>query len=145
MVPSGRHVHSTVLIPTRTGNMEFITPNSIDGLVSKLGFPKSDGYAQDWECEVSDHTRIQHWLGEYQRSDLNEEERYTLMKVIIESINDALSLGSVDGQTLATFKGLVVDDYHLHSNTLDDWDQEGVEESHVITPIIRKIVLEAKT
>ncbi len=126
--------------------MEFITPKSIEGLVTKMGFPKPGKYTQDWECEVADHTRVREWMSEYQRSDLNDEERFALVMIIVESMNDALLIESITNQDLIIFKRLLIDNYTLHRNTLGDWadwEQTDLTDSHAITPTIREIIVEA--
>ena len=124
--------------------MEYVTRESIKGLVSKFAFPSPDEHSQDWECEVADYQRYKEFLGFYEKSDnLTDEERFTLMMIVIESTNDAMSMLGVGEDDIANLKRVLLRNYALHENTLNDWadwEQEDLGESHAITPVIRSVI-----
>ncbi|MEK6235500.1 MAG: hypothetical protein N2C14_12400, partial [Planctomycetales bacterium] len=120
---------------------------SIKGLVAKLGFPPPGPYTQEWDCEVADASRCTEWLSAYEKTDLNDEEKFTLMKIIVESLNDVVSAETITNQDFLTFRALVVRDYDLHKSTVDDWadwEQDDLEDSYAIAPLMRKIIEEAR-
>ncbi len=127
--------------------MKHPTKASIQGLAEKLGLPPPDDFSQDWEYEVADACAVADLLDAYQnRADLSDEERFTLMRTIIESMNDALSAG-MDTPHLHTLKRVLLEDYALHCDTLDhwaDWDQKVIEDAWDITPIVREIIKKAR-
>ena len=127
--------------------MDYPTKASVRGLVEKLGLPVPDEFSQDWEYEVADASAVEDLLDAYQsRTDLSLEEKFTLMRIIIESMNDALST-EIGPLHLTTLKRVLLEDYELHSSTLDswaDWDQEAIEDSSDMTPIVREIIAMAK-
>ncbi|MCR9233890.1 MAG: hypothetical protein NXI29_23065 [bacterium] len=128
-------------------DLEFNKQNSIDSLVSKLGLPSNNYYGDHWESEVCDHKRTREWLCDYQRSDLNDEERYFLMLIIIESMDDAIQHDSVTNQEVLTLKRLLKENYTLHRHVLDDfanWEETDLENLLPISPLIREIILEVK-
>lgn len=124
-----------------------ITKESIEGLIRKLGLPAGDAHSQDWEYEVASAEIAVKTLEDYiNRDDLTEDERFTLMHVILESINDFISLHGESFPLLDDFKRVVLEDYVIHQSTLEywaSWEQEDVDEAFEITPLIRSIIKEA--
>ncbi len=58
----------------------YITKESIEGLIQKLGLPAGDEYSQDWEYEIaSSELAIKTLTAYINRDDLSEDERFTLM------------------------------------------------------------------
>jgi len=82
-------------------------------------------------------------LSFYDTTNLSNGERFTLMVIIIESINTALSIVKVNEKDLMNLKNILSRDFILHENTLDDWadwEQVDLDESHIITPFIRSVI-----
>ena len=124
--------------------MELITQESIEGLVAKFGFDEPGPYTQDWECEVSDAERYKEFLSFYEKGEsLTDEEKFTLMMIVIESTNSAMKMLDVSEGYMIELKNILIENYTLHQSTLDDWadwEQEDLDQSHIITPFIRSIV-----
>jgi hypothetical protein len=45
---------------------------------------------QDWEWEVSDFTKLDLFLSEYKNIDITDDEKASLMEIILDSLNDLL-------------------------------------------------------
>ncbi|NOU87515.1 hypothetical protein GC102_17235 [Paenibacillus sp. LMG 31460] len=118
---------------------KYVTREAIESLVKKLSLPEPGPFTQDWEYEVADVTRINEFLSFYENSSFNEEERFALMIVIIESLNDAIEKGDVDESILRKAKELLLKDKAIHTNTIIYWslESEDLEDCFAITPFIR--------
>ena len=121
--------------------IKYPTQASITSLSKRLGLPGPDRFEQDWEYVVADPNKVQGFLEFYSSSStLTDNEKFTLMIITIESINDALT----DGKNIATqwhqLAELVRKDKVLHKNTLDkyaNWDEDDLENCFAITPHVR--------
>jgi len=124
--------------------MRYVTKESIIGLVSKLGLPEPGPYSQDWEYEIADATRVSEWIGEYlRRNDLTDDERFTLMILIIESFDDALREGISNDCDWDKIEAALMMNHTLHRTTLEYWScptEEDPDNVSYVTPRIRKIV-----
>ncbi|MCP5384447.1 MAG: hypothetical protein H6913_07510 [Altererythrobacter sp.] len=60
---------------------------------------------QDWEFEVADANRIDEFLSAYQSQELTDDERFTLMEMIIQSFEDLGNLcrPTIDGSQRSIF------------------------------------------
>ena len=129
--------------------MRYVTKEAINGLVVKLGFPSPYLHQQDWEYTVGDGTRVSEWIAEYQkRTDLTDEERFALMIIIIQSFDDALSVGIADDQDWERIENALRLDSSLHQATLEYWsmsDEEDPDNDFYVTPRVRKILEELKS
>ena len=125
-----------------------ITKQSIEGLISKLGLPEGDVYCQDWEYEIASPEMAVKLLMDYiEQKDLTEDEKFTLMHVILESINDFISNRSEKFPLLEEFRMVALRDYYLHKETFEywaSWEQADIDEAFEITPIIRGFIAEAE-
>ncbi len=65
----------------------FSTSEARKSLSEKLSLPYSSNM-QDWECEISDASRISEFLSFYQSKSLSEDELFSLMEIIIWSFID---------------------------------------------------------
>ena len=54
-----------------------------------------DPFSQDWEREVADHSRFGEFLDAYESGGLDEDERFALMAILIQCIED-MGLPSVE-------------------------------------------------
>lgn len=127
--------------------MPSVTRASIDGLVHKLGLPEQGDYNQDWEYEIASADIAVQLLMDYtQRDDLTDDEKFTLMHTILESINDFISAQASDFPLMDLFKTIVSQDYALHKETFDYWAcwELVLEDAFTITPIIREIIIANK-
>lgn len=123
-------------------NIRYTTKETIESLCKKLKLPKPHEYSQDWEDEVMDSQRIEEFIEYYQKETMNEDEKFTLMVIIINSCDDALSNGSLDMESWKKVKAFLINDRDIHKETIDYWSAEeieDVEDCFIITPLIREI------
>jgi hypothetical protein len=64
--------------PTRPGR---------EALAARLGL-KIDPFSQDWEWEVAESARFAEWLAVYRSERLSDDERFSLMEMLIQCVND---------------------------------------------------------
>ncbi len=76
-------------------NKNIFIPNqkSRERLSIKLGLEFNESM-QDWEYEISDCTRIDEFIHEYDKSETSESEKQSLMEIILSSLNDIVSDGN---------------------------------------------------
>jgi hypothetical protein len=60
------------------------TRAAINALALRFDLPNTQGM-QDWEHEVADADRIHEFIAAYQSGQLDDDERFTLMELIIQS------------------------------------------------------------
>ena len=64
--------------PTREGR---------DALAARLGL-KISPFSQDWEREVAEPARFADWLAVYCVEPLSDEERFSLMEMLVQCVDD---------------------------------------------------------
>jgi hypothetical protein len=73
--------------PTRAGR---------DALANRLSL-KIDPFSQDWEWEIAEPARFEEWLAVYRSEPLSDDERFSLMEMLIQCVEDlARTCGSPD-------------------------------------------------
>lgn len=123
-------------------NIRYTTKETIDSLCKKLNLPKPHMYSQDWEEEVADSQRIEEFITCYKNQITDENEKFTLMIIIINSCNDALSDGILDKGCWEEVEHALIEDYEIHKETIGYWSTDEIENDEdcfAITPLIRKI------
>ena len=65
----------------------FPTAAVIDSLARRLSLPNTPRM-QDWQWEVADCARLSEFLDAYENSGLTDDERFTLMEIMLESFED---------------------------------------------------------
>jgi hypothetical protein len=70
------------------------TPAARRSLSRRFALPH-DPFSQDWEWEVADPSRFGEFLSAYGSGDLDEDERFALMEILIRCIED-MGLSSVE-------------------------------------------------
>ncbi|MGG1643692.1 hypothetical protein ACIFQM_20955 [Paenibacillus sp. NRS-1782] len=126
---------------------EYVTKSAIEGLVKKIKLPAPDEFSQDWEYEVSDSSRITEFLYAYENIELNKEEKFALMIIIISSFNDAVVEGKVEENWASFIRYHLLQDISIHKNTIYYWsmlDEDDLENCHAVTSFMREIVNVAK-
>ena len=101
-----------------------------------------DGYVQDWEVELADASRLGEFLEWYDDAQLDDDDRFLLMGMIVASLDDAASAGAEVGSFLARTEHLLRRDGSLHATTLSYWargDDPDPEHQFALTPVIRPI------
>lgn len=65
----------------------FPTREAIDKLAHRFNLPNEPSM-QDWEWEVADPQRINEFLATYISEDLTNDEKFTLIEIILQSFED---------------------------------------------------------
>jgi hypothetical protein len=58
-----------------------------EALASRLGLTINP-FSQDWEWEVADPAHFEDWLALYHQSALSDDERFSLMEMLIQCVDD---------------------------------------------------------
>jgi len=120
-----------------------ITKEACDGLINKLGLPTSDKYCQDWEITVACSDIAERVLDFYiYRKDLSKDEQFTLMYIIIESVNDYISKHEEEFPKMDILKNILQKEYLSYKEIIIEYSCLGVkiEDSFLITPFMREII-----
>ncbi len=130
-----------------TESPKYVTHSAIQGLIHKLQLPPPHEFSQDWEYEVSDASRIAEFLYSYEHMELNREEKFALMIIIISSLDDVLASGEPKPSWYDSIRHDLLQDLTIHQHTIYYWsmlDEEDVENCFAVTPFMREIAYEAK-
>lgn len=124
-----------------------VTHSAIEGLVQKVNLPLPDEFSQDWEYEVSDSTRINEFLYAYENIELNTDEKFALMIVIISSFDDAVAEGQTEESTAKRIRFHLLQDIGIHMNTIRYWsmpDEDDLDNCFAVTAFMREIAYSVK-
>jgi len=76
---------------------------------------------QDWEWEVADASRFGEFLDAYSSGPLNEDERFSLMEMLIQCVED-MDLPSIETTPQwRAVAALLTADPRLHSSSVRYW------------------------
>jgi hypothetical protein len=120
------------------------TREAIDKLALRFGLPNQPGM-QDWEYEVSDHTRIDEFLAGYETEQLSEDEKFTLMLTIVDSFEGLARTGvdlAADRRWQRTI-WILGNNIPLHAYAVWYWsclDAEDEDEMFCVTPFVRQVL-----
>lgn len=99
-------------------------------------------YNSDWEVELADASRLAEFLDAYDHPNLDEDDRFLLMGIIVASLDDALSQGSdVDG-FWASVESILRRHGELHASTMSYWacgDALDPDHQFAITSAMRRV------
>ncbi len=98
---------------------------------------------QDWEWEVADPNRLDDFISAYQSGELDDDELFTLMEIIVQSFDDLGSAVSSDPRW-QTASDLLDTNIAIHARTVWYWscpDTDDQERQWAITPFIRPILV----
>ncbi|GGH61392.1 hypothetical protein GCM10008014_36780 [Paenibacillus silvae] len=122
---------------------KYVTEKAINSLKTKINFQQSEtSYSQDWEYEVSDSSRIKEFMYLYENIELNKDEQFALMTVIVSSYNDALEEGKIDEEIQEKILFFLFNESDIHRNIILEWamlDEEDLSNCYVIAPIMREL------
>lgn len=120
---------------------KYVTEEAISKLVKKLDLPAPGEFSQDWEYIVADKSRILEFLSFYENQNLDEEEKFALMIIIIASFNDLIEDGENNSDVWVRIEQTLKQDMLLHENTIEYWALmgENLEDCFAITPHMRRI------
>lgn len=96
---------------------------------------------QDWEYEVGDARRLDDFIAAYQSGDLDEDERFTLMAMILASLDDLGEAASADVRW-DTVRGLLEANIALHAYSIWYWAsaESALEDAWYIAPLVRPVL-----
>jgi hypothetical protein len=102
-----------------------------------------DHFSQDWEWEVADPSRFGEFLGAYVSGDLDEDERFALMEILIQCIED-MGLPSVaTSPQWHPVANLLLSHAGLHASSVRYWscpDVRDLEDCFRVTGPMRAIL-----
>jgi hypothetical protein len=97
---------------------------------------------QDWQYVASDGERLTDFVAAYQLPQLNDDDRFALMALIVSSAHDALDRGILDAGCWAQIHDMLVADSALHAHTILYWcvaDATCDDETFTLTPRMRTV------
>lgn len=96
------------------------TPAARESLTRRFGL-HFDPFSQDWEWEVSHPARFAEFLNAYSSGDLGEDERFALMEILIQCIED-MELSSVKSSPQwVAVESLLLANPGLHASSIRYW------------------------
>jgi hypothetical protein len=101
---------------------QFPTTPARQALARRFGLPYSDTM-QDWEWEVADAERFDEFLAVYDATRLNDAERYSLMEVLVQCVEDLAIAGRAEIAWTAIETRLRSNP--LHRPTVEYWSCPG--------------------
>ena len=107
-----------------------------------LNLEESNSHSQDWEYEVADSNRIGDFLEFYISNELNMAEKRILIKLLLESYNDYVEKKGFNSDYARKIKTILEKEKRLFEDIIQEWScqEENLENSFYITPIIREII-----
>jgi hypothetical protein len=96
-------------------------PSSIaqQALAARFGLPWSDGM-QDWEWEVADVDRFDAFLETFRSSALSDDERFSLMEVLLQCVEETEPPSNQDAAWRAV-EPFLLSRPELHRTTIAYW------------------------
>jgi len=113
----------------------------INNLAARFGFEIHD-CMQDWEWEVSDPDRIEEFLDAYASGDLGDDERFTLMETILESLEESGRQPESDSLWAMALENLETH-IRLHASTVLYWsclETDDLALAWTVAPFCRRIL-----
>jgi hypothetical protein len=113
-------------------------------LATKFNLPYSDEM-QDWEWEVADAARFEEFLGVYQDTDLGDDERFSLMEVLVQCAEDVSDTPEF-GVFWYALKPLLQSRFELHRSTIEYWavlEEEDPTARFLVSEPMRELLRQA--
>lgn len=126
--------------------MRYESKKSIDKFNKLFGF-KVDPFSQDWGLEQCDSSRLTEFLTAYSTQCSNDDDRFTLMMLILASYEDLVDSSCHSDKIWCQIKALLLSHKELHKNTIDYWalwdepEQEDHDNWFVLTKLIREVAI----
>jgi len=119
------------------------TSESMLALAKQLDLPPLP-LAYDWHYAVADPARIAEFVAVYENPSLSEDEKFTLMEVILNSVIDAADATILESHLWENIVRLIENNIELHIYSV--WyyasvEQENIEDAWCIAPHMRSILL----
>lgn len=116
------------------------TKEAIEVLSKRFNLPNEENM-QDWEWEVADSARINEFIKAYKTESLNDDEKFTLMEIIIQSFEDL----NTDLNNNPNWNGILKilrTNFTLHQYTIWYWSDfvnDNNDEKWTVTDYLKKI------
>ncbi|MBC7807393.1 MAG: hypothetical protein H7145_14735 [Akkermansiaceae bacterium] len=116
---------------------------AIERLNTVLHLPFTEGM-QDWDVELADASRLGEFCALYETGGLDFKERFALMRLIVASLDDLLSVGDPGGAPELVTRVIRVlrKDCALHFHTVEYWcllEEDDPENVFAVTPLLRQV------
>ena len=118
--------------PTRAAIDKF---NLMFGLIE-------DPQMQDWEIECADPIRVEEFLDVYDSESLSDDEKFTLMALILGSFEEYHGLEQPDVRVWTRIKSYLIEHQSIHATHIRYYqcaESTDEEEFFPITKLMRKI------
>ena len=101
--------------------LKYPSKETIKRLTEELNLKGADKYTQDWECEVANVDQLSDYIKFYRNSELNLNEKSTLMRIILEAYNDYISFGNEEDLYGEFIKEILESEYYIHKESITYW------------------------
>ncbi len=122
---------------------DYISDASISVIAGATGLPLPDAYSQDWEYEVADSAILERVFDLYKNRQWTDEEKFTLMTLMIGAFDDALWTDPVWAEGFwPDMEGWFCCDAELLAYILFYWalwETEDLDDAFPITPRMREL------
>lgn len=121
--------------------LDYPTKDTINKLSKELNLPRQGKFMQDWEYEVADYKRLDDFIAFYKDNILNSNEKITLMKIILESYNDYVTILNENLGFTDKISQILLNESHLYLHIIEYWscENEDLVDCFAISPMMRKI------
>ncbi|MBI3728230.1 MAG: hypothetical protein HY254_07840 [Burkholderiales bacterium] len=120
------------------------TSEAMHALAKQLDLPPTP-LAYEWHYAVADPARIEDFVVAYENLSLSDDERFTLMEVILNSVIDAADTTILEGHVWENILILIENNIALHIYSVwyySSAEQENIADAWCIAPGMRKILLQ---
>ena len=97
------------------------TPQAIERLASDLALTLPDSFSQDWESQVASRGRSGDFVKAYREKQYDEDERFVLMRLIIQAFDEALQFDESHEDAWREIVEMLLRDAALHESTIKYW------------------------
>ena len=97
---------------------------------------------QDWEWEVADSDRIDEFISAYESGQLDDDEKFTLMEIIIQSFEEFESSLSIEPRWKKILN-IIENNIELHIYSVWYWsdlENDNEDDQWKVNPFIRSIL-----
>lgn len=124
--------------------LKYPSKETIYKLTKDLKLRRINEYTQDWEIEVANVTQLAEYIKYYEDTNLNVNEKTTLMRIILEAYNDYILLEETKDDYEAKIEYLIKKDYSIFNEIIEYWscDDANLEDCFAITSFIRSLQLQ---
>lgn len=117
------------------------TAAAIDSLARRFGLPNGPNM-QDWSWEVAGAGRLDEFLAAYENGGLDDDERFTLMEILLQSFED---LGRSTGFDSRWDRTLEILDRNIDLHACSVWywsslENDNLEDQWLVAPFLRRLV-----